>query len=711
MLSRSMTLPRFAWGKETGRIRRAARAHVVAALLAGLLTSSASAQFEEAADSVRTGSGAHGNPRFRPTGRVLETGDGYQILESNVPSGSSILRAFGVPGDTAAVDPGDLPPTTGPHRTFVLTTLAGVDHVPLPEAVKVDLVAEYGRVGVPSAEVQINTLLIDEVAAAAAYSPDAVEPPEPGTAGRVRPQGWNPCKKKHIAKSQGVSYSLTPSSSSLPLNVAGFNGTLSSTWSSSGQVSATLHYIQKKRCGITYGIEFDRVVIAGELDLNGSDLTYSGTVFSVPERTIAEATLLNVEQGFSFWAGPFLIVISAGLDTRVGLNLSAAMSASVGLRTPVTGRYSFSYVCRESGCVAERPAENTLAMAPQDVQLIAGVSAVAKLEPWLNITADVSAGLYTSALRFAKAAVTGRLGVPASLWGYYGNTCGDADGDGLNETVSAAILDVNADLYAFASAKVLGKEWLSPLDFGASAPWELLPETPGRRETKYTYRRHLLWRDFVDSGSTALSPLVIASATVPARNYQQASYTLRTRPCVSHLAKKVHYAVDWGSEGLQTIEGVPAGTTLAHTWSSPGLKTLNAYLDRDSLGRELRSPITSRAITVEASPGTNSPPVANAGHDYSVYTNITAVVRGSGSDPDENPLSYAWRQLSGPTVALQNANTAHASFVSPATVGSQLVFELQVTDAGGLSAVDQVMVTTIRKPPREPRPCPRCQLP
>lgn|GEM_PF-7046819 len=44
--------------------------------------------------------------------------------------------------------------------------------------------------------------------------------------------------------------------------------------------------------------------------------------------------------------------------------------------------------------------------------------------------------------------------------GYYGNLCGDADGDGLNEIVSAATLDVNADVYAFITAGV----------FDASAP-------------------------------------------------------------------------------------------------------------------------------------------------------------------------------------------------------------------------------------------------
>ncbi len=56
--------------------------------------------------------------------------------------------------------------------------------------------------------------------------------------------------------------------------------------------------------------------------------------------------------------------------------------------------------------------------------------------------------------------------------------------------------------------------------------------------------------------------------------------------------------------------------------------------------------------------------------------------------------SYAWRQLTGPAVTLNDAATARPTFVAAADPGvlSPLVFELTVTDASGNASVDTVTV-------------------
>jgi bacterial leucyl aminopeptidase len=89
--------------------------------------------------------------------------------------------------------------------------------------------------------------------------------------------------------------------------------------------------------------------------------------------------------------------------------------------------------------------------------------------------------------------------------------------------------------------------------------------------------------------------------------------------------------------------------------------------------------------------GGNVPPTANAGPDKSTSPGVNATLSGSGSDPDgPSPLTFAWSQVSGPSVTIGNANQAVAN-VTPATAGTY-VFRLTVSD-GAASASDTMTLT------------------
>lgn len=91
---------------------------------------------------------------------------------------------------------------------------------------------------------------------------------------------------------------------------------------------------------------------------------------------------------------------------------------------------------------------------------------------------------------------------------------------------------------------------------------------------------------------------------------------------------------------------------------------------------------------------TNHPPIANAGSDQTIMLSAdTIYLDGSASaDPDKNINSYSWLELSGPSVASIDSAHGMRTRVTHFAPGGYM-FELEVTDSGGLAAKDTVMIT------------------
>jgi hypothetical protein len=86
-------------------------------------------------------------------------------------------------------------------------------------------------------------------------------------------------------------------------------------------------------------------------------------------------------------------------------------------------------------------------------------------------------------------------------------------------------------------------------------------------------------------------------------------------------------------------------------------------------------------------------PVANAGPDQIIECNRggTVTLDGSASfDPDGEPITYAWKQVSGTTVSLTVSGATATFTAAPPGVYE---FQLTVTDTNGASASDNVVVT------------------
>ncbi len=92
--------------------------------------------------------------------------------------------------------------------------------------------------------------------------------------------------------------------------------------------------------------------------------------------------------------------------------------------------------------------------------------------------------------------------------------------------------------------------------------------------------------------------------------------------------------------------------------------------------------------------GSNQLPTANAGADRTIAEGAAASLQGSGADTDGTITAYLWTQTSGPSVTLNGANTAAASFTAPqVTASTALTFRLTVTDNQGGAGTDDVTLT------------------
>jgi PKD repeat protein len=148
---------------------------------------------------------------------------------------------------------------------------------------------------------------------------------------------------------------------------------------------------------------------------------------------------------------------------------------------------------------------------------------------------------------------------------------------------------------------------------------------------------------------------------------------------------------------------VGAGSNIAYSWNFGGGSSATGANVQFTFVAEGSYPVTvtatnalgsvSRTITVVV---TNAAPTVDSGVDQEVTVGDRVTLVGTASDSDgHTPLSYAWKQLSGPTVTLNGARAATASFTAP-NVEATLSFELTVTDSRGKTASDTISVDVRR---------------
>ncbi len=120
-------------------------------------------------------------------------------------------------------------------------------------------------------------------------------------------------------------------------------------------------------------------------------------------------------------------------------------------------------------------------------------------------------------------------------------------------------------------------------------------------------------------------------------------------------------------------------------------------------GATLSGPATA-TVTIQNGTGFNQAPSVTAGADQRRTAGTNVMLNGAATfDPDGDALTYAWTQVSGPTVTLNSADTATATFVAPSvSVATTLTFRLTATDTGNLASSATTIVTVV--PPQANAP-------
>ena len=91
----------------------------------------------------------------------------------------------------------------------------------------------------------------------------------------------------------------------------------------------------------------------------------------------------------------------------------------------------------------------------------------------------------------------------------------------------------------------------------------------------------------------------------------------------------------------------------------------------------------------------NQIPIADAGPDQTLGEGKAVTLDGTASsDPDADPLTWAWTQIGGPPVALSDPGSATPTFTAPVVGqgGDSLVFQLVVSDGAAASEPDAVTI-------------------
>ncbi len=474
----------------------------------------------------------------------------------------------------------------------------GVAYAPIPEEIRTQLIDELAMAAPDESVVfALNAPIVEEIQRSLALG----EPTQalidyanqdtemlPYSAARGP---FGSCSDSHVTRNKRLQF--TPNFSRTENLGNGFSGTLAvqggGNLDANGEVKIRVKRTKIFWVCVPYGVRFQHVRAVGTVSLQNT-ISLTGTIaYANPnpiEFEIAKPSL----GGVFFMAGPLPVYIGFNLPITFGIEISASVSGQVQYRGGQSLNGSFDYLCTASDCTGYNNIQSQL----QNYDNPWGGSISGRIKPSLYADIGVRGFLYAEAVAYAQVGVRGYL--HGDLWGYYGNTCGDADQNNHFETVSALTFGLDWQVAITAKADTFfTNTWKKTL--WKSKQW------------------YIGFWDLQSGGSSALTPMIDGPSTVAAGN--TATYKIRMRPCWPY-GDNVDYTMQWGDSTSDNYTGPAAPPSwqplyATHAWPSVGPRTITLTAWRDAHGRTFGSGrSTSRTVQVTTAAPVNIAPSALA---------------------------------------------------------------------------------------------------
>lgn len=497
----------------------------------------------------------------------IETGKGWKRI---------IAVDKNVIGDDKALHP--------PLADLLVVTAEGIENLPIGKMHIDELYEDFGIANAknqldpqPDQPVGINDLIIIDYAAleqieTGIWRPEYLalaeqQPNGPGGEAILGCFGWDDSSKSKT-------WNLNNNALSQNFNLGGgFTGNFNIQLPFVTNGTAKLNYSVKKSFCVPYKFRFKNVQANGQAALGGNAQLSANASLAYKWEHDWQLAKPHLGQIF-FWIGFIPIKIDFYLPISAGVKLDAKVSGTLAQSFDLGAAGSFNYTCTADDCTGGSSFQDSFETSGLHASVQAEVEAEA------NAKVQVRAEVWHGSLINAQAGVKGFA--KAKVWAYYGNNCGDADGDGQNETVQAALAEAEAGI-----------------DFIYSIGGGLVPDYSGSSNGA---RWNLGWWDLLgEGGSTVLSPMLAGPSS--AQVGDTVSYVVRMRPCYPYTqAVDLQMGPDSWSGTLKIAKpksAFPAenSTTLSRSFPTGGVRSITATAIRDSKGRELRA-ASSRPLDV-----------------------------------------------------------------------------------------------------------------
>ncbi|MBQ4836608.1 hypothetical protein [Pseudoalteromonas luteoviolacea] len=531
------------------------------------------------------------------------SGTDYQEYASRI---SRLARTPASPGDTQSLESVEwseaAQAVTSLHtstRAYVFENLVGVMNSDLPYAVKVDILDDYDVT--PNSDLlSVNTglIVIDEnfaletmkgsssllaVGGGSSTSTQSVN-------GDQTIRGF--CKKRWHNRTKSDKLDITSLKKSADIKD---NLTFTADTGIAGSINYSISYKYKtNRCSfkVPYKHSVTGFNAKGSLYSDNGKLRVQGTVIDTTNKFLYNESIKTFEKDLDFWVGPVRIVWFHELDLRARIRGGVKLEAEVDLNYNVSGKYEFDFVCEMEGenrCAEASKTVNTFQVDLSNPSVQAGVSVRARVQPEIAVIYKQGAGLYHKKLEVASLTLETALYSYAELWGYYGNSCGDGNYDGINETIGGIAIDAGVGVSAKYSWGVLGKDYDKPLKLKIIEGWVEV-DVGAEDEDLFVMERSLFFKELVESD--AFQPLITAPESIKSGNTQ---IKVAMRSCFPYTSN-VTYKIEWGDGEVQEVTGSQGGLFVAHDFADYVSYPIRVTALKDSEGRDFRDLHSTREV-------------------------------------------------------------------------------------------------------------------